>query len=147
MKDNIHGVVSLMLILGAFATADAVLFNDHPGWGILYLLLVAILLPVVLYAYCAKCECREIGCRHVIPGPLTRLLPDRAPGPYHLLDYAGVGVPLAILVLVPQPLLIRHPLWLVLFWLLLITGTIQILLFVCRGCGNRKCPMCTLRNP
>ncbi|MCP3954357.1 MAG: hypothetical protein GY697_19395, partial [Desulfobacterales bacterium] len=55
-------------------------------------------------------------------------------------------LPVAVLVVFPQPWLMENLLLLILFWACLAGGLVQILLRVCKGCGNSKCLMCHLRN-
>jgi len=128
------------------ATALVNVWQASVFWGLVYLLLLAGGAGTILFAYCAKCSCRRQGCRHVIPGWLTRFFPTRAQGPYGVMDYMGVIIPLILLVGVPQPWL-RHNLpALILFWLMMTAGSIDILLYVCKGCENKYCPMQLLRN-
>ena len=77
MKDNFHGVVSLLLIFAAVIIALIYLLTLSSDLGLVYLAIVIITNPIVLYSYCAKCLCREEACSHVVPGMLTRFLPAR----------------------------------------------------------------------
>ena len=141
-----HGLVSLLLVAAAMATALTTIWRQSPGWGWLYLALVTAGSASILFAYCAKCPCRLHACGHVIPGPLTRFLPAREQGSYGTIDYLGVILPLALLLVIPQPWLWSDPPAMVLFWLLLAAGAMDILAFVCRGCDNHRCPLRHRRN-
>lgn len=144
MHGTFHGVLSLLLGGAALAVAVAAVITHAPllGWG--YIILVAAAGPVVLYAYCAKCPERRTGCRHGLPGPLTRMLPPRQTGPYTLRDYAGLVVPTVLMVALPQPYLWATPARGVIFWGLAVAAVAEIRRRVCPGCGNRYCP---LRKP
>jgi len=146
MNSRFHGVTSLLLESLAIVIGFAAVWQAHKVAGMMYAVLILAAVPLILYAYCSKCEIRLSGCRHVIPGQLTRLLPARDDGPYRVKDYAGLGLPIAILVLFPQPWLRDKLTLLILFWLCLVGGVVQILLQVCRGCGNQKCILCKRRN-
>ncbi len=146
MKRQAHGVISLLLVAGAMATALVSVWQTSIGWGSAYLLLLAGGAGTILFAYCAKCPCRLQGCGHVIPGWLTRVLPARAQGRYGVMDYLGVIIPLVLWVAVPQVWLRHHLPAMILFWMLLAAGGIEILLYVCKGCNNDRCPMQLLRN-
>lgn len=141
-----HGLASLFLVTGAVATALITIWRQSPDWGWLYLVLVAVGSALILFAYCAKCPCRLHACGHVIPGSLTRFLPAREQGAYGAMDYLGVILPLTLWIIIPQPWLWSEPPAMVLFWLLLAASTMDILAFVCRGCGNHRCPLQHRRN-
>ena len=141
MKRYGHGLTSLLLIVVALTVALAVIWRQSVGWGLVYLVLLAGGSGAILFAFCAKCPCRLQGCGHIIPGRLTRMFPTRPQGPYGGLDYLGVIVPLILFIVVPQFWLRYNLSAMLLFWLLLIAGGIDILLHVCRGCDNHRCPI------
>ena len=146
MKNRCHGVFSLILFGAAAGMALVVLWMKSPAAGLIYAVLATLSVGVILYAYCAKCDIRDDACRHVIPGKITSMLPVRKPGRYTFFDYCGVVLPMVFILGFPQWWLRDHTnLWII-FWLLVVLGLVEILIFVCRGCGNRHCPMCTLRN-
>jgi hypothetical protein len=146
MKNKFHGVFSLLLISGAVSIGLVSILINSVAFGIVYMALILVCNLIVLYAYCAKCECREDDCRHIFPGKIASLLPSREPGAYTFFDYAGVAVPMAVLLGFPQYWLLGKKSLFVLFWVLVAFGLIEILLYVCRGCGNKACPMCRIRN-
>ena len=146
MRRYVHGLASLVLVAASLAIALAVVGRQSPAWGGAYLALLVVGSVAVLWAYCAKCPCRETGCGHVIPGRLARLLPGRRQGPYTLRDYLGLTLPLGLMVIVPQVWLVKAPTAMLLFWLLLAAGVIDILVVVCKGCGNAFCVVRRLRN-
>jgi hypothetical protein len=146
MHSRFHGVTSLLLEGLAIGVGFAAIWPANKAAGILYAILILVSVPVILYAYCSKCEIRLTGCRHVIPGQITRLLPARGNEHYGILDYVGLTLPVALLVAFPQPWLLENIPLLILFWASLAGGLVQILLRVCKGCGNSKCIMCHLRN-
>jgi hypothetical protein len=146
MKRHAHGLISLLFVAGATATALVNVWQASIFWGLAYLLLLVGGAGTILFAYCAKCPCRLQGCGHVIPGWLTRFLPARNQGTYGVMDYLGVIIPLVLWVTVPQTWLRHHLPAMILFWMLLAAGSIEILLYVCKGCNNDRCPMQLLRN-
>jgi hypothetical protein len=146
MNAKFHGVTSLLLEGLTIVIGFAAVWQANKTMGVLYAILVLAAVPIILYAYCSKCEVRLTGCRHVIPGQITRLLPARENTHYGILDYVGLMLPAALLVAFPQPWLLENVLLLILFWVCLAGGLLQILLKVCKGCGNQKCLMCHLRN-
>ncbi len=145
MNSGFHGVTSLLLESLAIVIGFTAVWQAHKVAGVIYAILILAAVPVILYAYCSKCEVRLTGCRHVIPGQITRLLPARENEHYGILDYVGLTLPAAVLVAFPQPWLLENMLLLILFWVCLAGGLVQILLKVCKGCGNQKCIMCHLR--
>jgi len=146
MNAKFHGVTSLLLEGLAILIGLAAIWPGNKTVGIFYIVLILVSVPTILYSYCSKCEIRLTGCRHVIPGQITRLLPAREDEPYGFRDYVGLALPAAALVAFPQPWLLDSKPLLALFWLCIVGGLVQILLRVCRGCGNQKCLMCKLRN-
>jgi len=141
MTGKFHGVFSLILILLSVVIALGYVFINSIGWGVVYLCIIVVANPIVLYSYCAKCLCREDGCSHVIPGKLTRLLPARIQAPYSFWDYFATALSLAALIGFPQIWLWRSNGVLVLFWILVTLGLVEILFFVCRTCRNANCPI------
>lgn len=144
MGSKFHGAFSLILISLSVVIAAGHLIANSIGWGLFYLGILALANPMILYSYCAKCLCREDGCSHVLPGKLARLLPARKPGPYSFRDYLVTAISLAAVIGFPQFWLWRSKgLW-ILFWILVATGLVEILFFVCRSCRNANCPKCAL---
>jgi hypothetical protein len=144
MAGKFHGVFSLLLITAAVVIALACLISQSISRGLVYLAVLMIANPIVLYSYCAKCLCRVDSCSHVIPGKLTRLLPTREPGRYVFMDYCGTAISLIVLFGFPQFWLWQNPAMFVLFWGVLIFSLVEILFFVCRTCNNTNCPNCSM---
>jgi hypothetical protein len=146
MVSKFHGVFSLLLISVAVVIAIVYLLSHSIGWGLVYLGIIMLANPIVLYSYCAKCLCREDACSHIIPGKLTHLLPIRRQGPYSFWDYFGTAISLVALFGFPQFWLWQSLAIFIFFWILLLAGLFEILLFVCRACSNTNCPNCTLNR-
>ena len=144
MKNNFHGVFSLVLILASVVIALSYILSVSPGWGFIYLGIIILANPIVLYAYCAKCLCRDDACSHVFPGKLTRLLPARKQGPYTIMDYFWTVLSLIALFGFPQIWLWQSTGLFFGYWLLLLLGLAEILFFVCRTCRNQNCPICSI---
>ena len=144
MKGNFHGVVSLILIFTSVVIALSFMLIISPGWGFGYLIAIIIAIPIILYAYCAKCLCREDACSHVFPGRLTRMLPARKQGPYALKDYVWTALGLLVLFVFPIPWLWQNKILFIGYWLILFLGLTEILFLVCRTCSNTNCPNCSI---
>jgi hypothetical protein len=144
MRGNFHGVFSLILILASVVIALFYMLSLSLGWGLSYLGIILIANPVVLYAYCAKCLCRDDACSHVFPGKLTRLLPPRKQGPYTFADYFWTALSLMALFGFPIPWLWQSNVLFFGYWLLLLIGLAEILFFVCPTCRNENCPKCSI---
>ncbi|NNG02038.1 MAG: hypothetical protein HKM93_21820 [Desulfobacteraceae bacterium] len=141
MRDKVHGVMSLGLIISGLCIAVAYISLHSIAAAALYLGIILISAVIILYAYCSKCPIRFTGCRHVFPGRVSGLLPPRTIKPYGALDYIGVAVPVTVLMAIPQYWLIRSAPALILFWTLIMLGAVDIVLYVCPACGNEHCPM------
>ena len=142
MQNKFHGVFSLVLVLSAALIALFYMLSLSPVLGLAYLGIMILANPIVLYAYCAKCLCRDEACSHVFPGKLTRLLPSRKQGPYSLMDYFWTALSLIALFGFPVPWLWQNKLLFLGYCILLLIGLAEILLFVCRTCRNENCLMC-----
>jgi len=141
MSSRIHGLISLSLMYISLAIGLFYVISDSRPLGLFYLALILLAPLVVVYAFCAKCPCRLDNCGHYLPGQLTKLFPPRKQGPYTGWDISGVAVPLAALLIFPQFWLWQNKIMLVIFWSLFIIALTEVKLFVCRGCGNEKCPV------
>ena len=146
MENRLHGIVSLVLIAGAFLIGILIIIRSNFIAGLIYAALVIIGAVFIVYAYCTKCPIRTSGCRHVLPGLLTHWLPDRPQTAYTLIDYLTVTLILIILAVFPHPWLFEARGTLLLFWALLLAGLVEIILFVCKACGNVRCLVCKWRN-
>ena len=136
----VHGWISLILMGLIVAVGSLAICRENPVMLFAYLLFCAAGMVGVLYSFCAKCSCRDV-CRHLFLGPLTRLLPRREVSPYTVRDTVMTVAGMAPVILFPQYwLFVRKPL-LILFWQLSAALVAEILLFVCRGCTNRHCPV------
>lgn len=143
MGSKFHGVLTLLMLLAAFALGTIVEFGvSAPAGGIGAALSVLWMLPVAWF-FCAKCCCR-LDCGHVLLGLITRILPARKQGPYTKLEEAVAVVAM----LVPAA---WHGYWLVAgssagpwflaaFGALLVLAAVDVLLFVCKKCPNAECP-------
>jgi hypothetical protein len=146
MESRLHGIVSLALIAAAMAIGWWTTLGSNLLAGLFYGALLLIGSFLIVYVFCTKCPIRASGCRHVLPGRLTPWLPARLQTPYTVSDYLAVGVILLVLIAYPQIWLVPHKITLLLFWLLLAAGLLEIILFVCQGCGNVRCLVCKVRN-
>lgn len=144
MRSNFHGVFSLILILASVVIALFYLLSVSSGWGLAYLGVIVFANPIVLYAYCAKCLCRDDACSHLLPGKLTRWLPTRKQGFYTRIDYFWTALSLMALFGFPVPWLWQSKALFFGYLLLLLIGLAEILFLVCRTCLNKNCPICTI---
>jgi hypothetical protein len=139
MNNQIHGLISISLVLIAVAFGATAMFLSAPLLGLAYLVTVALALGVVLYAYCAKCADRA-RCGHVLPGKIVTAFTNRQTEPYTSFELILVGVALLLLLGLPQPWLWRFPGLLAAFWVLTAIALLQIRAVVCRACNNKNCP-------
>lgn len=137
-----NGITSLLftglcLLIGLY-----ILWINFIILAIIYLAVMIIAAFVIPYVYCTKCPCRNSSCAHVFPGLITRLMPNRELQNYTLTDLMVVGIFLGIFVLMPQFWLIKNLVLFSIFWILLIIAFVQIRLFICKKCDNKKCLLC-----
>jgi len=140
MNKKIHGIATLVFISLSFLLGIIVVFINSPIFGCFLAvdcILFFILTPKLV---CRKCPCRE-ECGHVLLGKLSRRLSPYCADDMGLGDLVILCVLILPLVVVPQFWLYRDPVFLVLFWTMLLVSAFDILVFVCPACGNVKCPL------
>jgi len=136
-----HGVWSLILIFLSIAVGTISIVLSSLVFALLYIIICLASFMIIVYSFCAKCPCRHHECGHILPGKLAKLMPKRAEGPYTLRDYSGVLIPFLFVIGVPQIWLAGRVQLMVMFWLLIIFALVEIVLKVCKGCGNKYCPI------
>lgn len=142
---NIHGLVSLLLIIDAFGVALFSIGSQSSLIAIAFLLLFIGYFALVSVVYCSKCLYRN-NCNHLIIGRLSMLLTKRKSGPYTKNDILfGVILPFIPLLVIPQFYLIQNILHLAIFWLFFGLACFEIYFFVCKTCNNSNCMMCKHR--
>lgn len=97
----------------------------------------------IIFIYCTKCTCKTT-CSHVVPGLLTQLFRNRDKLAYRIIDYIGITLAGIFIIAYPQVWLWKNKVLFTGFWILLIAAVIQIRLFVCSNCHNKKCAMCKI---
>jgi len=136
-----HGVLSLAIMLLAIVIAIIFISRQSLSLAAIYLVASIISMAVIIYSFCSKCPCRKHECGHVLLGWLTRFFPDRKEEKYTVLDLSGVLIPLLFIIVFPQFWIKSSIPVLVAFWGLLILTGLEISTRVCRGCGNKYCPL------
>ena len=136
-----HGIISITLYCAAFAVGCISAFMSSFGFGLISIFLVIIAFIVVAAVYCSKCQCRE-KCNHFFIGKLSIILSKRNNKPYNTFDYIVGLSPMLMLVVFQQFFLLHQPFLLISYWILLLAGAAEALVFVCSGCRNYKCKMC-----
>ena len=141
-KVNIHGIISLLLILDATAVATISIAQQSALMAGIYLFLFFASLVIISITYCAKCNCRG-NCNHLIMGWVSKKLSKKRYGGYTTKDIIfGVLVPFLPTMIIPQFYLYHNLLYLLLYWVLFGLAALEINFYVCRSCRNSKCLMC-----
>jgi len=138
---NPHGLISLLLLVISIIFGSLVVLSKSTFLGFVYLLILVISFPVIIYSFCSKSPCRYNNCGHILPGLLTKILPKRQTKEYTKLDWIGVLIPSLIIVLYPQYWLWGNKLYLLFFWLPILIGVYDIKRCVCPKCVNNYCPL------
>lgn len=136
---RLHGLLSIVLLDTANLVALIAMFISSPTQGLIFLFCYLGGSAVIVYSYCSKCPCRDQACAHVVPGMLASLLPRRRPGKYTGADLLGVALPVTVLLIFPQSALMSFGWPFYLYWGLISAGILDIVMFVCPGCGNKRC--------
>ena len=143
MNRQFHGVVSLLLVFGPLIVGFVSVIRESTAMGVVYLVIILISLPTIVFAFCSKCPCEGDRCGHVLPGLFKRLLPKRDHDDYTHLDLAGLLLPFLALIAFPQWWLWKTGALFGLFWVLLGAGVVEIRRYVCPDCTNKSCPIWT----
>ena len=146
MKSRFHGVFSLFLIIISIIVGLLSVLNESFVMGSWYIVIIIIVPPIIMYSYCGKCVCRSDSCRHIFPGWLSQLLPPRKQGPYTFWDILWTSVALLSLLLFPQYWLWKNITFFIIFWISCLIALAEILLFVCKGCKNERCPIYAVKG-
>lgn len=141
MENRFHGVLMLSLLGSACVVGWVAVFLESLVLGLLYLAIVVAALFTIVYCFCGKCLCRLDACVSIFPGKLTQLLPDRKGTSYTFWDIAAVFISLSAIALFPQYWLFKRLILFIIFWVLFLGAHAEIMLVVCRRCGNERCPM------
>jgi hypothetical protein len=139
MTKRFHGITSIVLTAIAILIAAVAAFRASWVLGVVYLAICVAALLIIIYAYCAKCPCKE-HCAHVFLGKAA-LAFERQPGPYAATELVALVLALALLLGLPQFWLWRYTGWFVAFWVLNAIAVIQIRAVVCPACDNTHCPL------
>jgi len=139
MTKRFHGITSILLVAVAIAIAAVATFRASWVLGVVYLALCAVSLLTIVYAYCAKCPCKE-HCAHVLLGKAAMAF-DRQPGPYTATEIGALILAGLLLIGLPQCWLWRYTGLFVAFWVLNAIAVTQIRIVVCPACDNTHCPL------
>jgi len=140
-KSRIHGAAAILLFIGAFLSGGYAVFIDSILFGSIYAVIIVIFFAVIPAVYCSKCPCRG-KCMHVILGPISKLLISKPnESAYTATDVVLTLAVAAAAVIMPQPWLIKNIPLMIFYWTAVTIAAAEIFLFVCKGCGNEKCPM------
>lgn len=140
---NIHGIISIILILDATGVAIYSIGQESILIATIYILLFFLFILIVAIIYCRKCLCRE-NCNHLFIGWISIKLIKSKNTDYSAKDILfGVILPIMPVIIIPQFFLINKFTHFVLFWLFYAIAGLEINRFVCRGCKNTKCLMCS----
>ncbi len=141
-----NGITSLLAFGMSVFIGLYVLWINSVNLAILYIVIMLAAVILIPYVYCTKCPCRETKCAHLLPGLLTRFMPDRDSESYNVFDWAIVMILVGLLMLLPQFWLYENMLLFSIFWILSITAVLQIQIFICKTCDNKKCILCGQRS-
>jgi hypothetical protein len=137
---TVHGILSLFFVSLSFILGIVIVSRDSPIIGGLLALTLILFFILIPSQICNKCPARN-ECGHVLLGKLSRRLAPYCADAMGLRDLIILVIFILPLVIVPQFWLFKYPVFLILFWTMMLVSAADILLFVCPGCGNTKCPL------
>jgi len=141
MKRILHGWISLFLMAIIVALGFKCICKYSLIFAILYGCIAIDGLTAVLAAFCSKCPCRLTSCRHIILGPITRILPGRKEGKYSAIDIVFTTIGVLSIIIYPQYWLFKDVPTFIGYWVTVFLLVLEITLFICTGCENLFCPM------
>ena len=146
MDIRFHGVFSMTLLFSSLIMGLVFIAGESTALAIVYGIIIIVSFVIIVYAYCPKCNCRFDSCAHILPGLLTKILPEREQTEYTNLDMVGVILPLAITVLFPILWLWQDKIALAIYLAVIAIGIMEIRLILCPKCSNAKCTICPKQN-
>jgi hypothetical protein len=142
MNNRFWGIKSIAFSGAGLLIALINLFFYSSLKAYIYLSMLIILPLLIVYFYCTKCLCDGKTCAHYLLGKLSEFLPDRTKSKYNILDYSIVAISVLLILAFPQIELFRNKALFILFWILEGVAFVEINLFVCKNCKNKKCLIC-----
>lgn len=136
----VHGVVSLSLVTLAFILGISIVFLSDPIIGGVLAVILLLFFILVPKQVCRKCPSRD-ACGHVLMGKLSSRMSLYCAKAMGWIDLLILLVFMLFLVGLPQFWLYKYPVFLIIFWVLMLVGGGEIFMFVCPACGNTKCPL------
>jgi hypothetical protein len=140
-KNNKHGLISMTIFFAAILLGIIAIFKESSSMAISYIIFLLLGFISIIYSYCTKCAGR-FHCGHIIIGKIAQQFPKRKQRAYSKSDYAGVIIPLLIMILFPQIFLWKITWMFISFWVLSIVAVLEINKYVCNKCQNSQCVMC-----
>lgn len=141
-KVHWHGYLSVLFVVAAMIIGFIAIHHDSTLPAVSYAIVVIVAYCIIAAVYCSKCGCRDT-CNHLFVGMLSKALSKPNTRSYTKRDMIyGAILPIGVTVILPQFWLIKSLPLLFSFWILLLLGAAEIILFVCKGCRNLKCSMC-----
>ncbi len=137
---SVHGLASFIFVTLSFILGIVVVSLDSPIIGGILSLILILFFIMIPRQVCRKCPARG-DCGHVIMGKLSRRLAPYCADAMGLGDLLILIVFILPLVVVPQFWLIKYPVFMFLFWVMMLVSAADILLVICPTCGNTKCPL------
>jgi len=137
---NRHGIISLILVIIAFILGIVFTTIQNIWLGLILIASLVFFFIFVPKHVCSKCPMRG-QCGHVVMGKISIQLSSYCPDKFNLKDLLILLTTAVPLVVVPQFFLYSKPLFIIIFWMLMIISIVDILLFVCPNCSNIKCPL------
>ena len=142
---NSAGIISIFLLIVAIIISQIVVIMNDLYTGLFYFVISTTGCIIIVYSYCTKCP-KKKECPQIIPGLITNYMPEREVEKYSLQDYLGLISSILIILIYPQMFLFKYPLIFTIFWILVLTATIQIYLCLCPKCKNINCFLCKSKD-
>ena len=141
-KVKAHGTISISMRFTALLLAMFVLFKYSILIAVVYILAIGLFLYLVASVYCSKCQTRD-NCNHLFIGSLSKVISEYKDESYTSRDIIiGAAIPFVIVIALPQFWLFKNLYYFIAYWILFVIAGLEVSLFVCSACANKKCMMC-----
>ncbi len=141
---NIHGYISILIFLIALGIGDYNFFKESVFWGVVYASVVVFGFMSISFTYCTKCIIRS-NCKHFFPGLISQLVKHKNKA-YTKADFIVTIISVVLMIALPQYWLFEKIKYFIVFWILIIIAGVEVIFFVCKTCGNKKCAMCKFKD-
>ncbi len=126
MFNKIHTYIFLISLVSYLCIGFYTIIIQSVIAGFFYLIILVIDSLIMAYFCCTKCKFNKTACRHIVPGKLTKYLPEPKSKEFKIYKTnLSLYLTTAIIIIIPQYWLWNFKYLFVFFWILVIINIIE----------------------